>query len=278
MHLLDRWRLIVANLSPDQVTSVEQLCERLNVSSATIRRDLAELDKRGELKRIRGGAVPVKSDATSARRNDRGDAAPRLKGQIAFDATQIENLAEKKAIAAKAIQLCKANQSIIIDGGTTTFVMASSLPDLPFHVLTTSLPILNILMEKPGIQITLPGGQVFREQSIVLNPYNDDILENFSAAAIFIGAQAVSKRGLQQTDPLLVQTERRLLERADRVVVLADSSKFSADASLAVCPLSDIDVIITDSSVSQSHQDMVQNAGVELLVVKSGNKPGDAAA
>lgn len=278
MHLLDRWRLIVANLSPDQVTSVEQLCERLNVSSATIRRDLAELDKRGELKRIRGGAVPVKSDATSARRNDRSDAAPRLKGQIAFDATQIENLAEKKAIAAKAIQLCKANQSIIIDGGTTTFVMASSLPDLPFHVLTTSLPILNILMEKPNIQITLPGGQVFREQSIVLNPYNDDILENFSAAAIFIGAQAVSKRGLQQTDPLLVQTERRLLERADKVVVLADSSKFSADASLAVCPLSDIDVIITDSSVSQSHQDMVQNAGVELLVVKSGKKPGDAAA
>ncbi len=138
---------------------------------------------------------------------------------------------------------------MIIDGGTTTFMMASMMADEGYHVLTTSVPILQCLFERPRIKVTVPGGELFRDQSIILNPYDDGILQHFAAQRMFIGCQALTKNGLLQTDTLLVQSERRLMERASEVIVLADSSKIDAPASLSVCPLKDIDVLITDENI-----------------------------
>lgn len=260
MHLHDRWRLIIDNLRPDKVTTVEELSETLRVSSATIRRDLTELDQLGRLKRIRGGAV------SAGAANVRAQGSPRLQGQDALSQTEISHAAAKRAIGKRASELVKPGDSVIIDGGTTTFVMAELLPDAPYHVLTTSLLILNRLIGKPNVRITLPGGELFREQSIILNPYEDEILENFSASMIFIGAQAITKRGLQQTDPLLVQTERSLINRADKIVVLADSTKMDANASLSVCALSAIDVLITDDGLENRHRRMLEDAQIELII------------
>jgi DeoR family transcriptional regulator, ulaG and ulaABCDEF operon transcriptional repressor len=263
MHLHDRWRQIIDNLASDKVTTVEELSERLSVSSATIRRDLTELDNLGRLRRIRGGALSADAHDIRTQRS------PRLKGQEPFSQTSIPNAAIKRAIGKRASTLVTRGDSIIIDGGTTTFMMADVLPDEPYHVLTTSLLILNRLTPKSNVRITLPGGEVFREQSIILNPYEDEILENFSASKIFIGAQSISRRGLQQTDPLLVQTERSLIDRADQIVVLADSSKMDAGASMSVCALNDIDILITDDNIQARHREMLAAAQIELVVVNA---------
>ncbi len=263
MHLHDRWRLIIDNLTTDKVTTVEELSDRLRVSSATIRRDLTELDQLGRLQRIRGGALSLGSPDV------RSQNSPRLKGQTTLSQTEIANAAVKRAIGQRASDMVRPGDSIIIDGGTTTFMMAELLPDEPYHVLTTSLLILNRLIAKPNVRITLPGGELFREQSIILNPYEDEILENFSASKIFIGAQAITKRGLQQTDPLLVQTERSLINRADKIVVLADSSKMDANASLSVCALGAIDVLITDDGIDDRHRDMLLDAQIDLVIVSA---------
>ena len=267
MHLHDRWRSIVDYLAVDKVTSVDELCEKLHVSPATIRRDLSQLDQLGRLRRVRGGALSA--DARTL--DDAGmpdESHVRLEGQMAFTETNIDHYDAKRAIGKEAVKLCEPGHSLIIDGGTTTFLMADQLPDEPYHILTTSLPILNRLIVKQKIRITLPGGQLFREQAIVLNPYDEGILNNFVATYIFIGAQAISRHGLKQTDSLLVQNERRLLERAEQIIVLADSSKMTANASLTVCPLNEINTLITDAGISGPQRQMLLDAGINLIVAE----------
>jgi DeoR family ulaG and ulaABCDEF operon transcriptional repressor len=247
MHLQDRWKLIIDELSSERVTSVDELTERLGVSPATIRRDLNELHELGHLLRVRGGAMRIEGKLYSGRGDDRRSDG--LKGQAPFLDSVITNAAAKRAIARLALDYVTPGLSMIIDGGTTTFMMASMMADEPYHVLTTSIPILQCLLERSKVKVTLPGGELFREQRIVLNPYEDGILQHFAAARMFIGCQALTTNGLMQTDTLLVQSERRLMERTNEVIVLADSSKINAPASLSVCPLSQIDVVITDDKI-----------------------------
>lgn len=266
MHFQDRWKRIIDELSLDRVTSVDELTERLGVSPATIRRDLNELDSLGYLLRVRGGAMRAESKAYKTGTEDRRSEG--LQGQPAFLETVISNAAAKRAIARTALDFLTPGLSMIIDGGTTTYTMASMMPNEPYHVLTTSIAILQGLINRPKVRVTLPGGEFFREQSIILNPYEDGILQHFTAARMFIGCQALTRNGLLQTDGLLVQSERRLIERANEIIVLADSSKINASGSLAVCPLSRIDVLITDDGIAPDAVAWLKGAGVDVRIAE----------
>lgn len=269
MHLQDRWKLIIDELNADRVTSVDELTERLGVSPATIRRDLNELHDLGHLKRVRGGAMRTESkhyDAKSGVDDRRQDS---LKGQSAFLDSVITNAPAKRAIAREALSFLSPGLSMIIDGGTSTYMMASIMPNEAYNVLTTSIPILQCLLDRSRIKVTLPGGELFREQRIILNPYDDGILQHFAAARMFIGCQALTKNGLMQTDTLLVQSERRLIERANEVIVLADSSKVNAPASLSVCSLSAIDVVITDEGIDEAALDWLREKEIEVRIART---------
>jgi|GEM_PF-189263 len=266
MHLQDRWKLIIDELNPDRVTSVDELTERLGVSPATIRRDLNELHELGHLLRVRGGAMRIEGKHFSGKPAAEERRSQGLKGQSSFLDSSIVNAAAKHAIARAALDYLKPDASMIIDGGTTTFTLASLMANETYHVLTTSIPILQCLLDRSKVRVTLPGGELFREQRIILNPYEDGMLQNFSAARIFIGCQALTKNGLMQSDTLLVQSERRLIERADQVIVLADSSKIDAPASLSVCPLNMIDVVITDDGISQAAKGWLEAAGITVRI------------
>ena len=266
MHLQDRWKRIIDELSSDRVTSVDELTERMGVSPATIRRDLNELHELGHLLRVRGGAMRAEGKLYTARAGEdrRSDG---LQSQPAFSDAVITNAAAKRAIAREALNFVTPGLSMIIDGGTTTWMMASMMADDAYHVLTTSVPILQCLLDRSRVKVTLPGGELFREQRIILNPYEDGILQHFAAARMFIGCQALTRNGLMQTDTLLVQSERRLMERANQVIVLADSSKFDAPASLSVCPLSQIDVVITDDKISSEALQWLRSHDIEVRIV-----------
>lgn len=266
MHLQDRWKRIIDELSSERVTSVDELTERMGVSPATIRRDLNELHELGHLLRVRGGAMRAEGKLYTARAGEerRNDG---LQSQPAFSDSVIANSAAKRAIAREALNYVTPGLSMIIDGGTTTWMMASMMADDAYHVLTTSVPILQCLLDRSRVKVTLPGGELFREQRIILNPYEDGILQHFAAARMFIGCQALTRNGLMQTDTLLVQSERRLIERTNQVIVLADSSKFDAPASLSVCPLSQIDVVITDDKVSAEALQWLRAHDIEVRIV-----------
>lgn len=260
MHTEDRHRRILNLLDPEAVVSIDTLTRELRSSPATIRRDLEKLSKLGKLRRVHGGALPPQGAA--------GDSHPpaRLVGQQPYNMSEVQNVKAKRAIGARALELCKPAEGMIIDGGTTTNMLAQLLPNAPFQVMTTSLPIVLSLIEKTQIRLLLSGGEIFREQNIFLSPYEDTILQNFTAARIFIGAQAVSPNGLMQSDPLLVQNERRLIARANQVIALVDSSKFAHHATLSSCPLNGIDVLITDEGIPEKARAMLKKAGVEVII------------
>jgi len=259
LYIHERWGLIINMLHATKVTSVDSFASALKVSPATIRRDLNELHSEGRLRRVRGGAIATEPNEAL------GDPYFGLSGQLS-QADNLElNLAKKIAIGQKAASMIEDNDSIIIDGGSTTVHMTQHIEAANLMVLTTSIPIMTSLLGRPKLRILIAGGEVFQEQALVLDPYSHGIVNKFSATKLFIGAQAVTMRGLMQTDPLLVQNEQQLISRAEKVIVLADSSKFEAKASLSVCGLEAIDTVVTDSGLSENARKMLIDYDIEIV-------------
>ena len=155
----------------------------------------------------------------------------------------------------------------MIDGGSTTLQMCPHLAGLNLQVLTNSLHIVNALLAQPGTRVLVPGGQVFPEQNIILSAAGDDGMPRFHAPRLFLGAASLGPVGLMQADIILVTGERRFIDRADEIIVMVDSSKFDGPSGHVVCPLQDIDTVITDSGISPARVAMLENANVKVMVV-----------
>jgi len=259
MHASQRDVEILRLLKSQGFVSFRELCGRLDASSATIRRDLERLESDGRIARVRGGARLAEGEAEHL------VGAP-------FELNRTRHAAEKAAIGRAAAALCRPGEAVIIDGGTTTFQMCPHLAGLELQVLTNSLHIIGELIPQPGTRLAAPGGQIFREQNIILSPFEDDGLARYHAAKMFMGAAAVGARGLLQADVVLIQAEQKLLSRADQLIVLIDSSKFRTSASFVVCGLGDIDVIVTDAGVTDAELAMLRDQGIEVIVAESGGR------
>ena len=105
------------------------------------------------------------------------------------------------------------------------------------QILTNSFPIAEHLLRNSKNTITLPGGAIYREQNIILSPFENDVTRNFYARRMFMSAQGVSPIGVMEGDPLLIQAEQKLINQAEELVLLVDSSKFASRSSLILCPL-----------------------------------------
>ena len=232
--------------------TVPDLMARLDASRATVARDIQELALAGRLRKVRGGAEAMHGAPALAEPN--------------FDANQLRNRALKRAIARVAAELCQPGESIIMDGGTTTFAMTEFIAGRDLEVLTNSFPIAEYLVKRGLARVILPGGEIFREQGLILSPFEDDTIERFVASKIFIGARAITQHGLMQTDPLLIRAEQKLIRQAETMIVLADSSKFTNRGSLILCPLERINTVITDDGIDEGTQKMLTDAGIKVVI------------
>jgi DeoR family ulaG and ulaABCDEF operon transcriptional repressor len=255
MHAAERERLIEEALRPTGFVSYRELEALLEASPATIRRDLTRLEETGRIVRVHGGA----------RRAEEADGSPRLIG-TPFDLSISQNLAAKQAIGRAAAALVQPGEGIMVDGGTTTLQMCPHLAGRHCQVLTNSLHIVNALLPQDGTRILVPSGTVFREQNIILAAAGEDSMPRFHAPKLFMGAAAVGPRGIMQADVILVAAERRLIDRAEEVVLLIDSSKFTAQSGTIVCGLDEIDVVITDA-VPDDMAEVLRQAGVRIELV-----------
>ena len=154
----------------------------------------------------------------------------------------------------------------MIDGGSTTLQMCPHLDGKNLQVLTNSLHIVGALLAQPGTRIQVAGGTVFREQNIILSAAGDDLLPRFHAPKLFMGAAALGAQGVMQADIVLVALERRLIERAEQLILLVDSSKFHGPSGNVVCDLDEVDIVVTDSGIASEHRRMLTKAGVKVIV------------
>lgn len=258
MHAEERERLILAAMSQSGFVSYRELEAALDASPATIRRDLTRLETEGRITRVHGGAKLAEDKNDSAQ--------PRLIG-TPFDQSITQNLAAKRTIGKAAASLCTPGEGIMIDGGTTTLQMCPHLAGLDCQVLTNSLHIVNALLPQAGTRILLPSGSVFREQNIILAAAGEESMPRFYAPKLFMGAAAIGPQGVMQADVVLVAAERRLIDRAEEVILLVDSSKFQSQSGTIVCGLDEIDVIVTDAGIEPELRAQFAAQGIDVRIV-----------
>ena len=258
MHESERHRIILSAVQERPVATVLDLVTLTGASEATIRRDIATLHVQKKLRRVRGGAEAV--------------SPPQFVGLAGrpFSVNETINIAAKRAIARAAVELCDDGEPIIINGGTTTFQMVHPLSARRCQVFTNSFPIAEHLLKHSKNTVLLPGGAIYREQNIILSPFQDDGSRHFYARRMFIGAQGIGPLGLMEADPLLIQAEQKLIGQADELVVLADSSKFRNRSSLVLCPLKRVDTVITDDRIADREAQMLEAADITLITVPVG--------
>ena len=254
MHEKERHRVILAAVQDKPVVTVPEMVNLTGASEATIRRDISALHHEKRLRRVRGGAE--------------ANSPPQIIGLSGrpFSVNETLHAPRKRAIAREAVELCKDGEPIIINGGTTTFQMVHFLTARRLPIFTNSFPIAEHLLKHSKNTVMLSGGTIYREQNIILSPFENDVTRNFYARRMFMGAQGLGPLGLMESDPLLIQAEQKLIDQAEELILLIDSSKFQQRSSLILCPLKRIATVITDDGITDKDAKMLDEAGVGLIV------------
>jgi DeoR family transcriptional regulator, ulaG and ulaABCDEF operon transcriptional repressor len=169
-------------------------------------------------------------------------------------------------VARTAAGFCNDGESIIINAGSTTWFMAEFLRERRMQILTNSFPIAQELIATSSNRIALPGGEVYREQGIVLSPFDEDSIQHFTASKMFMSCFAITQMGIIEGDPLIARAEAKLLSRAEKLIVIADSSKFQPRGNMAVCQLQRVDTLITDADAPAQMLDHIRSVGVNVVI------------
>jgi DeoR family transcriptional regulator, ulaG and ulaABCDEF operon transcriptional repressor len=256
MHERERWQLILTEVRRKGVLRVRDLMHSTKASSATLRRDLTKLEEMGQLRRMHGGieAVDAASQSHLTTRS--------------FGVSQTLRSDVKRALAEAAAKLCGDGESIIINAGSTTWFMAEHLRDKRLQILTNSFPIAQELIANSNNRIVLPGGELYREQGIILSPFDEDAIQHFTASKMFMSCYSVSTMGIVEGDPLIARAEAKLLSRAEKLIVIADSTKFEQRGSMAVCQLARVHTLVTDQGIPDAIHTALLSHGINVIVVE----------
>ncbi len=248
---------ILEMLKKHKSLSVKDLCDFLDASESTIRRDLRELEKNGRLKRTHGGAILKELYTLEYEEN--------VKQKIN------KCLDEKKEIASIAFTLIKENISIAIDAGTTTLELAKLIgqSELALTVVTNSSDISNALSINPNCVIYLVGGKLKNNTLASVGNYSVDFIKTFNVQIAFIGTNGLSiEKGLTTPDLEEAQIKKAMISISNNVFVLADSSKFGLVALVKISDFSQIDAIITDSKVENGTLKEYANLDINIITKK----------
>jgi len=165
--------------------------------------------------------------------------------------------------------LCQfGNKTVLIDGGTTTFYLARELLGQPLQLVTNSLPIANLFLNDDHVELILTGGLMYPRYGVLLGPTTEQMLSTVHTKTLFLSVAGVYNGALYNQNLLLVQSERRMMEQAQEVVLLADSSKFGQQALSRLGELSEVDVVVTDSGIGEEHRREIEGAGCRVVVAE----------
>ena len=249
----ERQNKIMAELKDKNKLLVNELCEKFGVSSATIRNDLNQLEKRGMLKRTHGGAIPS--------------------GKAGFEPTSVEktevNRTQKERIARRAANLIENGDTVAIDTGTTALCLARELSGKRgVTVVTSDIRIACLLEEYAGITVIIAGGTLRRGFSCTIGAMTNSALKKLRVDKAFIATNAVNSSGeLCTPDIEQAQVKKSLIDMATSVILICDSSKFGAQSFAKFAALSDVDAVITDNGIDGATLEKLNKMNIEIEVV-----------
>lgn len=230
---------------------VADIAARAEVSEMTVRRDLEELEAQGVLIRVHGGAV-----STVSRSFEPGFVA--RSGQ-AVDA--------KKRIGAAAAELIRDGETLVIDAGTTTLHVAEQLrPDLRVRVLALSLHVADALADNPNVTLMIPGGVVRPHERSFVGGMVASTFEQLAFDTVILTSGGLDvEAGVTEYEFDDAQTKRAALRSARRKIIVADGSKLGAVAFVKLCPIDQVDLVVTDIDAPPAQVAALRAAGVDVL-------------
>jgi DeoR family transcriptional regulator, aga operon transcriptional repressor len=251
MHQAERLGVILEELSAVGSVGVMDLCERLGVSAATVRRDLEHLEEQRLLTRTHGGAV-----------------AQMVSYELPLRYRSARRQEQKRRIGQEAARRVHDGAVIGLTGGTTTTEVARAIAHQPLTVVTNALNIASELAIRPNIKLVVTGGVARPETYELVGPIADRAVGDLHLDIVFIGADGLTAAtGLTTHHEIEAHTDRAVMDSASRVVVVADGSKLGRVAFVEICPMGAVSELVTDEEADAGELDAIREAGVAVTVV-----------
>ncbi|WP_091016981.1 DeoR/GlpR family DNA-binding transcription regulator [Paenibacillus amylolyticus] len=239
MLVAERYEKIVEWVDTQGSMRVTELSERCGVTEETIRRDLDKLEQAGRLRRSHGGAVSVKYKEE-------------LQSEIPYPERAVAHAEEKRRIASEAVNMVESGDRIALDASTTAWYMAAGLPNIPLTVLTNSIKVAAELSNKEQIRVIATGGQLASRSLSFVGPLAERSLDAYHVDKVFLSCKGVHlTKGISESNELQALVKQKMIQIADEVILLADSSKFNIQAFTRVAEMSSVAKVITDQGVDE---------------------------
>jgi DeoR family fructose operon transcriptional repressor len=242
--------------------SLGDLVARFGVSVSTVRRDLEEMQQKGIVQRTHGGAFHKEVREHPLDYARRQSMCP----------------AEKQAIGELAASFIHDGETVLLDGGTTTFEVACRLRDRPLQVVTNSLPVATLLSTSPQTQVVLLGGSIMPRTGVVVGRHAEEMLRTLNVSRAVMGTAGITEQGLFNANLLMVELERLMIQAADEVIVVVDHTKFDRRSLVRLCDFGDVDHLVTDGQVPDRWTEVIRSRGVKLHLAGSRRDDENAAA
>ena len=253
----ERIRNIMELIKSEQKVYVKALAKQFDRSESSIRLDLAELEKRGLIVRTHGGAMIVDGATDNFE----------FRKSILSSRNNLFK-EEKQRIGLATIDLLHDGDSILIDGGSTTALVAKNLHlKSGLTVITTSIHLLPYLIETQDIKIFLTGGFFFREFEELVGEISLDSLSRFKPDHTIMGIDGISlEHGITGTEPAVVSIKKKMITMSKDVIIVSDHTKFEKSCLFQVAELQEIQTIITDNKVNKEEIAKISELGVKTIV------------
>ncbi|WP_062379783.1 DeoR/GlpR family DNA-binding transcription regulator [Demequina pelophila] len=250
MYATERQQRILTQARTAGRVEVTALADQLAVTPETIRRDLTALERRGSLRRVHGGAIPVE----------------RLELEPTLASRSVRRTDAKRRIAARALDELPDGGTVLLDAGSTTQALVELLPvDADLTVITDSIPAAAALANRPGITLYVLGGRVRGTTAASVGDWAVAALGQIVVDVAIMGTNGISAgRGLTTPDLEEARVKRAMVEAARRVVVATDSSKAGDDHLHRFAHVADVDLVITDDELAEDVADELRAAGTEV--------------
>ena len=234
-----------------EFVNFDELCRSFAASKSSIRRDLIELERKGVLRRVHGGAISLQT------RDEVLD----------FNRLSVSFHDEKLRIGKAVASLVEDGQTVLLGGGSSVVEVARNLSERPIQIVTNSIPVAQVFWDSKQAEVTLTGGYLYPRLGVQLGLICERMLNSVSADILIMGIRGITAAGISDSNSLIVESLRTMIKASRKVVIVADHSKFGRDAMIHVAPLSDIDQIVTDSGLAPEFQKMLKENEVEYILV-----------
>lgn len=233
-------------LEERKMLSTTEIIQQFDISPATARRDINKLNQQGKLRKVRNGAEVVRLSHSN-------------------NVSNISNSNEKQRIAAAAKKLCREGDSVVLTCGTTMMTLGNSLCGQPIQIITNYLPLANQLIENNHDDLVIIGGQYNKNKAITLS-LNAQNETSYAANIMFTSGKGFTAEGLYKTDMIIAHSEKQMSAKAEKYVVLLDSSKLGKRVGMLFNELQNIDLLITGVEADPEIIQQLRTKGLEVIL------------